>query len=92
MSIKNLDCEVSYMREYPFDYTISRENSPAKFKEACAKIEAALPEFQKQKLLVDVDGSTIQIYNNDSHKIVIYDDYDIGAVFVKSSVSLDSVF
>ena len=75
-----------------FDYNIYTENSPKIFKETCKKIERAYQTAQKKDLLVDVDGSTIQTYNIDGKDIDVFDDYDIGAVFVKSEVNLDKIF
>lgn len=75
-----------------YDYNIYKDNSQKKFKEACAKIEKSLPYAVKHKLLIDVDGSTIQTYTVDGKDIDVYDDYDIGAVFAKSEICLDSIF
>ncbi|MCU6719897.1 hypothetical protein OCV67_08150 [Porcipelethomonas ammoniilytica] len=75
-----------------YDYNIYPDNSPQKFKETCKKIEKAFPNANKRKLLIDVDGSTIQTYSENSKDIDVYDDYDIGAVFVKSEINLDSIF
>ena len=72
-----------------FDYNIYPDNSPEKFKKVCKLIESQLPQAKKSKLLIDVDGSTIQTYTIDGKDIDVYDDYDIGAVFVKSEVELD---
>lgn len=75
-----------------FDYTLFSKNSPGIFKSACEKVSAAFPNANKQRLLVDVDGSTIQTFTVDGNDIDIYDDYDVGAVFVKSQVNLDFLF
>ena len=69
------------MRKYRYDVTICPDNSPQAFKTTCAKIEKAFPYLVKEKLLVDVDGSTIQVYSKNGKEVVIYDDYDEGAVF-----------
>ena len=74
-----------------YDYTICKDNSPQRFREACARISGAFPEAQK-KLLIDVDGSTIQAFTADGLSIRVYDDYEIGAVFVTSDVNLASIF
>lgn len=74
-----------------FDYNIHPDNSPKIFKQTCAIIEAAIPEAIKRKLLVDVDGSTIQTFTKDGKDIDVYDDYDIGAVFVKSEIDLSDI-
>ena len=77
--------------EKEYDYTIYPDNSPEQFKKTCASIESAHPELSKAKLLIDVDGSTVQIYSDDSREIVIYDDYDVGAVYVLSDIDLTQV-
>lgn len=78
------------MRKYPFDYNIFPDNSPEVFKEACKKIEATLPPtFEKKKLLIDVDGSLIQVYSEEDKEVIVYDDYVIGAVYVNSDIELD---
>lgn len=75
-----------------YDINISQENSPEKFKSACMIIEKVFPSFQKESLLVDVDGSMIQVYRKDGKEIIIYDDYDVGAVFAESDVNLKGLF
>ncbi len=77
---------------YKYDYNIYPDNSPQKFKETCDKIEAFLPNAHKKKLLIDVDGTTIQVFTVNNMDIDVYDDYDIGAVFVKSEINLDVIF
>ena len=76
------------MKEYRYDITICTDNSAAEFRKACRQIEKAYPMVQKEKLLIDVDGSTMQVYYLGGQKIVVYDDYDIGAVFALSDVDI----
>ncbi len=77
------------MREYPYSYTLCPDNSPSAFREACEKIESIMPHLARQPLLTDVDGSTIQSYERaDGRRIVVYDDYDVGAVYVLSDFDL----
>ena len=75
-----------------YDYTISRENNPEIFKEACRRIKASHPEFSVCPLLTDVDGTTIQLFKGDEAEIKVYDDYDVGAVYVISDIRLDTLF
>ncbi len=75
-----------------YDYTIYKDNSPTEFKKACSKIEKYFPNINKCELLIDVDGSTIQTYMLDDKVITVYDDYDVGAVYVESDISLDNIF
>lgn len=72
-----------------YDYTIHQDNSPKVFKDTCELISKAFPDAEKAKLLVDVDGSTIQMFTYNGNDIDVYDDYDVGAVFVKSQIPLE---
>lgn len=64
------------MRKYQYNYNIHKENSPKIFKSTCEKIEAYLLGAEKNELLVDVDGSTIQVFSYGNNKeTVVYDDY-----------------
>lgn len=79
------------MKTYPFDYNICPDNSPEVFKKVCKKIEEHFSDLIKEPLLVDVDGTTIQTYMRQEKEIVVFDDYDIGAVFVQSEIELNTV-
>jgi len=72
-----------------FDYTVAKENSPKVFKEACRIISSSRPDYTAHPLLIDVDGSTIQVFEKGAKDIRVYDDYDIGAVFIISSERLE---
>lgn len=71
-----------------FDYTIESNNSTTAFKKSCEAIEHNLSPIDKENLLVDVDGSTIQEYHKDNKAVIVYNDYDVGAVYVKSEIEL----
>lgn len=77
----------------PYDYTIYPENSPRIFKELCYELEQKIPEIKRGRLLIDVDGSTIQLFyvvdRFGTKEISVFDDYDVGAVFIKSQYDLD---
>lgn len=75
-----------------FDYTICQDNNPEEFVRICKLINTTYPEFKMNDLLVDADGSTIQIFENASSEVIIYDDYEIGAVFIKSDIDLSKLF
>ena len=74
-----------------YEYNISSENSPEKFKTICSKIEETYSELQKDVLLVDVDGTTIQVYHINKLEITVYDDYEVGAVYVLSNLDLKEI-
>ncbi len=80
------------MSGYVFDYTISPQNDAKVFKDTCNKLQDAFEGFTRKKMLVDVDGTTIQEYLLKQKSIVVYDDYDVGAVYVKSQIELDKLF
>jgi hypothetical protein len=80
------------MKKHAFQYTVFRDNSPKMFKAACGLVKETFPDFHAEKLLIDVDGSTIQVFRRGTEKIVIFDDYDVGAVLVKSDVDLSKIF
>ena len=72
-----------------YNYLISIDNSPKAFIKTCRMIESHFDKLKKEKLLVDVDGSTIQIYTLGKQSINIYDDYDYCSVYIKSDINLD---
>ena len=78
------------MREYKYDYTVNPENSSETFRDLCDKIAQEYPTFRREELLIDIDGSTIQVFSENGKEIVVYDDYDVGAVFVVSDVDMSN--
>ena len=74
--------------EWNYHYTISKENSFKKFKETCAVLDVECALYEKKPLVVDVDGSTVQLYKRGTSRVVVIDDYDIGAVVVNSDIEL----
>ena len=78
------------MKELKYEIPIYPDNNPKVFKAACARLERAYPRLKKGRLLVDVDGSTIQIYRLDGKEIIIYDDYDVGAVVAMADVDISA--
>ncbi len=78
------------MREYKYDYTVNPENSSESFRELCEIIARQYPTFRREELFIDDDGSTIQVFSSEGKEIVVYDDYDVGAVFVVSDVDISN--
>ena len=74
-----------------FDYTICKDNNTVKFKETCEAIRKNIPDLIEKRLAIDIDGSTIQWFIKDDKNIIVYDDYEIGAVFVESDMELDFI-
>lgn len=76
------------MKIYAYDYTVCKYNSPEAFEVTCKRIECYFPSADKKKLLIDVDGTTIQTYEVGDKVIDVFDDYEVGAVYIKSDVDL----
>lgn len=74
-----------------FTYNISKVADNKAFEDVCTKIENSEQELVKDKPLVDVDGSIIQIYNNKDKKIKVYNDYEVDAVYIDSEISLGTL-
>lgn len=72
-----------------FEYNFYSENSSEKFIEACNLISKNVNYAEKKKVLIDVDGTTIQEFLLNGKSIIVYDDYDVGAVYIKSDISLE---
>lgn len=75
-----------------FDYNISKKADNNRFKWACKQIEDNVTGLQKEKLLIDVDGSAVQIYHINNHEIRVDNDFEIDAVFVSSDINLSRLF
>lgn len=74
-----------------FSYTVSKTASGKAFAKACSTIESHFKGISKEKPLVDVDGSTIQIYHKGEDSIKVYNDYEVDAVYVDSEVELKNI-
>lgn len=75
-----------------YDYNVSSTNSKAKFQQACELIEKEYPTCIKKEPLIDVDGSMIQTYTINDKDIDVHNDYEIGAIYVKSEIKLNIQF
>ena len=74
-----------------FTYNISKVADNKAFKKACSAIEDKVKNFKKEKLLVDVDGTLIQIYTVPDGRIKVVNDYLVDAVYADSDVDLEKV-
>ncbi len=61
-----------------------------KFKEICKSIELLYPEYQKEKLLVDVDNSLIQVYINGEKEIVIENCAETDVIEARANIDLSA--
>lgn len=74
-----------------YSYTVSKIASKKDFAEVCRQIESHFKGICKDKILEDVDGSTIQIYHTGKARIKVYNDYEVDAVYVDSEIDLKSI-
>lgn len=74
-----------------FSYNIANTADSEAFEKVCSIIEANLKNIRKEKLLVDVDGTQIQIYATADGKIKVYNDYEVDAVYADSDVDLENL-
>lgn len=74
-----------------YSYNISKKADENAFFNTCALIESNVTNLTKEKLLMDVDGTQIQIYITPKGKIKVYNDYEVGAVYVDSEKELKGI-
>ncbi len=71
-------------------YTTSLKADNEEFNKICREIEKKVADVKKEKLLVDVDGTQIQIYIVGKNRITVKNDYEVDAVYVDSEIDLGS--
>lgn len=74
-----------------YSYNISKFADNNAFQKACRLIESRLSAVEKEKLLEDVDGTQIQIYDTANGEIKVVNDYEVDAVYVDSDINLDKI-
>lgn len=75
-----------------YDYNICTNADEKIFQKQCEALEKHIPNIKKGKCLEDVDGSKTQFYYKDEKKIVVKNNFYIGAVFVESEIELEHFF
>lgn len=81
------------MRTYKYSYNVEKVADNKSFLRACEEIERqGIEGLQKKRLLVDVDGSLIQIYIVPNGEIKVMNDYEVDAVYIDSDVDLSAMF
>ena len=75
-----------------FSYNVSKNADQKAFFSTCALIETKIKNITKEDLLEDVDGTQIQIFNTPDGKIKVFNDYEVGAVYVDSEKDLKEIF
>ena len=74
-----------------YSYTISKEPSNELFLKTCKLIESGLQYLEKEKMLIDVDGSCIQKYHIPQGIIKVCNDFEVYALYIDSDIDLENV-
>ena len=73
-----------------FSYNVFFSADNEMFLTVCQNIEMQIKNIEKEKMIIDVDGSLIQKYVTcDGRIIKVFNDYDVDAVYVDSEIELD---
>lgn len=75
-----------------FEYYICNAADDEIFQKQCAAIEKNIAPLSMEKLLEDVDGTLIQIYDYAGDIIKVYSDHFINEVYIKSEIELTQFF
>lgn len=75
-----------------YEYSICNQADEDIFYKQCIALEKNIPNICKLDLLTDVDSSLIQIYQLNNLNIKVYNDTNIGAIYIKSQIDLDQFF
>lgn len=74
-----------------YSYTVAKAASEKEFEKVCRLIESHFKGISKDKILEDVDGSSIQIYHKGKASIKVFNDYEVDAVYVDSEIELNDI-
>ena len=74
-----------------FSYNVSKNADKKAFASICSSIESSINIEKKEKCLIDVDGSQIQIYKTAEGNIKVFNDYEVDAVYIDSEVNLEKI-
>ena len=75
-----------------FEYNICNQADVDVFNQQCGAIEKVVKGLTKQDVLLDVDGSLIQVYEINNQQIKVYNSYYVNAVYVVSDFDLEPYF
>lgn len=74
-----------------YKYNIHKLADEGIFNRICKKIESNIERLQKDKAIIDVDGSAIQVYKKDGKFIKVYNDYEVDAVYIDSEINIANI-
>lgn len=75
-----------------YSYNIRDQADETLFYKQCDALEKNIPNIRKIDFRQDVDSSIIQIYEVGNQKIEVYNDTNVGAIYIKSEIDLEQLF
>lgn len=79
------------MANKAYTYNIAPEADNKAFQDVCSLLMSKLENAKAEKMLVDVDGSLIQVYKTPNGEIVVINDYEVDALYIDSDVNLNKI-
>lgn len=74
-----------------YSYNIAKKANKEIFDNTCSLIESNISGIDKERLIEDVDGTQIQIYNVNGKKIKVFNDYEVDAVYIESELDIENI-
>ena len=78
--------------KYPFSYTLSPNFEPKVFCAAVTKLDGIYGSWKQESWEDPLDGDLFKSYASGDHIIKVHCDWDVGAVYIDSSVDLKDIF
>lgn len=78
--------------KYPFSYTLSLNFEPKVFWAAVSKLDRFYCSWKQESWEDPLDGDLLKKYTSGCDIIEVRCDWDVGAVFIDSSVDLQYIF
>ena len=74
-----------------YRYLVNKEADNIHFQAAVANIKRTFPLLHQKEPLIDVDGSVVVVFNDDSVTISVTNDYYSDLVYIDSNFSLEAL-
>ena len=76
-----------------FDYNLFDKTNEKVYNDAVMLIEKEFPYYYKERELIDVDSTRIQVFSKDGKSVIkVFNDTNIGAVYINSEIDLSDYF
>ena len=80
------------MKEYAYNYSICNQPDEDIFHRQCAALVKYIPGLEPERLLQDVDGTLIQIYHHRRGDLLVWNDMQVGGVYIESDFDIEPYF